>query len=218
MVRTKKAMQNEGRVDTLLKSKRVALGDIEIAELPEDLAFVAQLRLATKQSPALKSNAARTLEYVRPLVLAGSDGGARRYRLIAGRETFQLLVELYPLSHKVFALFLPEVIFDEVRRFQVFDWIVGPILSQITPEDIGIFEAALLESRHVRTVAGEFIKVDSDADIADVFGVSRATLHRRSKAFRDVLRKKSASAHAAPKEQLSLEIEYLSDEGQNVER
>ncbi len=216
---TKKTRANaENRSEWIVKPTKVAIGDIEVAEMPERLGFVAQLRAATRQVPALKSDALVILEYVRPLILLDRSAGTPQYRLIAGKSTLQVLAEQYPLSRKVFALVLERVSHDDTNRFEAFDCLIEPIISQVAAEDLGVLAAGLLEFKYVRGLASDFIDVASDSKIADAFGISRVTLHRRSKAARERLKQANLAAHAMPQEQISLGFEFTLDEGRSLEK
>lgn len=164
---------------------RVRLRQIATNFGDERYAWQTNLRYVTKMVPSLNEAAIPLIELLQPMLLCEADTGVgdafgeKRYQLLAGVRTYQLVLQHRPRDWKSLCLLLPnQPTDDEVERYRAFDALVTKITQRPDGSDLALMGAALLEDLTLRERVGRYIDVSTDGSIANALGMSRATLHR----------------------------------------
>lgn len=96
---------------------------------------------------------------------------------MGGRRTLQLIAEQKPRQTKIQAILLGDEHLD-VKSLEVMDLLCSVLLRRPDEETKTLLASALLENAEFSDVASNFLDVSTAQKIADMLGISRATLHR----------------------------------------
>ncbi len=135
--------------------------------------------------PAVKEPVLPLLQLLQPILVvsAGTQVTEKSkkeipvFDLVGGRRTLQLTAELKPRQTKVQAVLLGDQHLD-IKSLEVMDLLCSVLLRRPDDETKTLLASALLEDSEFSDVASNFLDVSTAQKIADMLGISRATLHR----------------------------------------
>lgn len=161
----------------------VKLKLLQIEVLLPKQAWSAELHHLPETIPSVLPAALHPLQIMQPLVvqqlgpisLAQKD---RRYRLLGGRRTLQLLLEQHPRNHMTWALLFAGEDLPSESDLEVLDTLLFKLICRPDGEDLALIAAELKENEVLRSAAGRYVDVNNDAAISSLVGMSRAGLHR----------------------------------------
>ena len=156
-------------------------------------AWCAGLHHLPESVPTVRPAALSPLQIMQPLVVvqvgpATRSQSDRRYRLVAGRRTLQLLLEQHPRDHVTWALCIAdEKDLPSDSDLEVLDTLLFKLICRPDGDDLAVIAAELKENETLRGAAGKYVDVSSDAAIGSLVGMSRAGLHRSVSKRRELL-------------------------------
>jgi len=173
-------------------------------------AWCAGLHHIPESVPTVRPAALDPLQIMQPLVVVQvgpitRSQSDRRYRLVAGRRTLQLLLEQHPRDHVTWALCIAE----EMDRpsdsdLEILDTVLFKLICRPDGDDLAVIAAELKENETIRGAAGKYVDVSSDAAIGSLVGMSRAGLHRSVSKRRELLEKQQDEQKSA-----SVKLDFL---------
>lgn len=172
--------------------QRIRLDQIE-PDLSLDIRSLSHLRYVTTTVPSILPDAIDLLQVIQPLIVIEKSrlgDECRSYSLLAGRRTYQLMLEHLPRKSrdKVWALLLPKEFKYGSEAIRAFDSVITKVILHPDDADLAQIGAMLLEDAPLRSSLSKFIDVSSDSKIADYLGYSKATLHRKTEPIRKLYR------------------------------
>lgn len=171
-------------------------------------AWCAGLHHLPESVPTVRLAALDPLQIMQPLVVVQvgpttRSQSDRRYRLVAGRRTLQLLLEQHPHDHVTWALCMAE---DKDRPsdsdLEILDTVLFKLICRPDGDDLAVIAAELKENETIRGAAGKYVDVSSDAAIGSLVGMSRAGLYRSVSKRREQLERLKEQASAGVKLEL----------------
>lgn len=146
----------------------------------------ASLRHITQAIPTVTQQALQILELAQPLLVIGLVGSEkRRYRLVGGHRTFQLLLEREPRGRKTWAILLTNADAQTLARHEAFDAVVSKLIQRPDGKDLAVIAAALQGNEKLRNDVSSLLPVATDNELATALGMSRTTLYRQTEAVKD---------------------------------
>lgn len=146
----------------------------------------ASLRHITQAIPTLTHQALQILELAQPLLVVGVEGiGKRRYRLVGGHRTYQLLLEQEPRGRKTWAILLTNADAQTLARHEAFDAVVSKLIQRPDGKDLAVIAAALQGNEKLRKDVSSLLPVATDNELATALGMSRTTLYRQTEAVKN---------------------------------
>jgi hypothetical protein len=185
---------------------KLKLDQIDVQRPSE--AWCAGLHHLPESIPTVRPAALDPLQLMQPLVVAHvgpitRSQSDRRYRLVAGRRTLQLLLEQYPRNHMTWALCLAdEKGLPSEPDLEVLDTLLFKLICRPDGDDLALIAAELKENEVLRSAAGKYVDVTSDAAIGSLVGMSRAGLHRSVSKRREHLERLQEQTSASVKLEL----------------
>ncbi len=149
------------------------------------------LRHLPESIPAARQASLGILQIMQPLVVAfipaseRQTEAARRYKLVAGRRTLQLLLEQFPRDHKTWALCVSDANLPDESDLEVLDTLLFKLLCRPDADDLAMIASALKEDDEFRAIADKYVDVSDDAAIGSLVGMSRTGLHRSATKYRE---------------------------------
>ena len=195
---------------------KLKLDQIDVQRPSE--AWCAGLHHLPESIPTVRPAALDPLQLMQPLVVVNvgpitRSQSDRRYRLVAGRRTLQLLLEQYPRNHMTWALCLAdEKGLPSEPDLEVLDTLLFKLICRPDGDDLALIAAELKENEVLRSAAGKYVDVTSDAAIGSLVGMSRAGLHRSVSKRREHLERLQEQTSASVKLEL-LPTSPVSSEG-----
>lgn len=171
-------------------------------------AWCAALHHLPESVPTVRPAALDPLQLMQPLVVvqvgpATRSQSDRRYRLVAGRRTLQLLLEQHPRDHVTWALCIAdEKYLPSDSDLEVLDTLLFKLICRPDGDDLAVIAAELKENETIRGAAGKYVDVSSDAAIGSLVGMSRAGLHRSVSKRREQLERLQEQTSAGVKLEL----------------
>jgi hypothetical protein len=143
------------------------------------------LRHLPQSIPTVREEALSLLPLLQPLVVREEPGGAtsnaRRYTLLAGRRTLQLLLERYSRDHRTWALCVAnDAPLPNKDELELLDTLLIKLICRPDPDDLALIATALKSDQVLRSEAGRYVDVTSDAAIGRLVGMSRTAMHRHT--------------------------------------
>jgi len=175
---------------------------------PPSQAWYARLHHLPESVPTVRPAALGPLQIMQPLVVvqvgpATRSQSDRRYRLVAGRRTLQLLLEQHPRDHVTWALCIAdEKYLPSDSDLEVLDTLLFKLVCRPDGDDLAVIAAELKDNETIRGAAGKYVDVSSDAAIGSLVGMSRAGLHRSVSKRRELLEKQHEQKSASVKLEL----------------
>lgn len=164
------------------------LSDIEFDSSASFCILLARLGHISQSIPAVTQQALEVLELAQPLLVAPLEkGDKRRYRLVSGYRTYQLLSEQFPRSRKSWAILLPELDAATEASLAAFDAVVSKLLQRPDGKDLAVIAATLQRDEKLRRDASFLMAVGTDSELAAALGMSRTTLYRQTEAVKTAL-------------------------------
>jgi hypothetical protein len=180
----------------------------QIDVLRPSQAWCAGLHHLPESIPTVRAAALDPLQLMQPLVVVNAGPSTRslsdrRYRLVAGRRTLQLLLEQYSRNHMTWALlFVDDEDLPSEPDLEVLDTLLFKLISRPDGDDLALIAAELKENEALRCAAGRYVDVTSDAAIGSLVGMSRAGLHRSVSKRRERLERLQEQTFAGVKLEL----------------
>ena len=171
-------------------------------------AWYAGLRHLPESIPTVRPAALGPLQIMQPLVVVqvgpmARSQSDRRYRLVAGRRTLQLLLEQHPRNHMTWALlFTDDEDLPSEADLEVLDTLLFKLICRPDGDDLARIAAELKENEALRSAAGRYVDVTNDVAIGSLVGMSRAGLHRSVSMRREQLERLQEQTSAGVKLEL----------------
>lgn len=167
------------------------------------------LRHLPQTIPTVRPEALPHLLLLQPLVVREepqrSDSDPRRYKLLAGRRTLQLLLEQHPREHRVWALCVQkETPLPEGDDLEVLDTLLAKLICRPDTDDLTLIATALKIDKELRDTAGRYVDVETDASIGRLVGMSRTAMHRGAARVRPII-------HEALNPETPIALDLLTD-------
>jgi AraC-like DNA-binding protein len=184
----------------------LGLSDIEFDSTSSSCQLQASLRHIAQTIPTVTQQALQILELAQPLLVVGVEGiGKRRYRLVGGHRTFQLLLEQEPRGRKTWAILLTNADAQTLARHEAFDAVVSKLIQRPDGKDLAVIAAALQGNEKLRKDVSSLLPVATDNELATALGMSRTTLYRQTEAVKDTSAKFLGSHE--PEKKIDLEFD-----------
>ena len=182
------------------------LSDIEFDSTTPSCQLQASLRHITQAIPTVTQQALQILELAQPLLVVELDGiDKRRYRLVGGHRTFQLLLEQEPRGRKTWAILLTNADAQTLATHEAFDAVVSKLIQRPDGKDLAVIAAALQGNEKLRKDVSSLLPVATDSELASALGMSRTTLYRQTEAVKDTSAK--FLANHEPEKKIDLEFD-----------
>lgn len=165
------------------RTVRLRLNQIDLP--PPARPWCVGLRHLPQSIPTVREEALSLLPLLQPLVVREEPGGAtsnaRRYILLAGRRTLQLLLEKYSRDHLTWALCVAnDAPLPNKDELELLDTLLIKLICRPDPDDLALIATALKSDQVLRSEAGRYVDVTSDAAIGRLVGMSRTAMHRHT--------------------------------------
>lgn len=190
-----KKVTNKTLANALPKFKFIKLKEIKVEpnELSGDL--LGKFRYISNNAPLVKVAALPYIELTEPIIVTKQEL-SESYQLIAGHRTLQLLLEHRNRSvDKCKVMILNEQSKAERNEFQAIDVVVNKIIQRPDDRDLALLATELVDNKPLNLEVNKFLPVNTHAEICNVFGIQRTTLHNMSTSVRELkMAKKDESA------------------------
>jgi len=156
-------------IDTCLSAIEISINKFNDAQV--------RFRYASRTMHLLKNSALDILQLVEPLIVARNSNKSKMpYRLISGLRTYQFLYQMRGIESKCVAILKEKPKSGLEQEFHIFDSYVRTIINLPGNSDAEYVGATLFSETVTRKNASEFLNVQTQEDVAMVFGVNRSTL------------------------------------------
>jgi hypothetical protein len=185
------------------------LSDIAFDSTASSCQLQASLRHIAQAIPTVTKQALQILEIAQPLLVVGVEGtDKRRYRLVGGHRTFQLLLEQEPRGKKTWAVLLTNADAQTLARHEAFDAVVSKLIQRPDSKDLAVIATALLGNEKLRKDVSSLLPVATDNELAAALGMSRTTLYRQTEAVKST----SAKFLESHEPERKIDLEFDLDE------
>lgn len=167
--------------------------------------------------PSVTQQALPILQFIQPILVSSGHNYPSResskknsYTLVAGRRTFQLLLEHFTRKSKIWVIHigLDE---SETNSWEAMDILSSMLLRRPDDETKTLIAAALYKDDDFSASSGNFVDVSNTHKISSLLGMSRATFNRAIKSVDEMALKKLKTA-AEAKTTLGIVDDDLVDE------